>query len=71
MYFLGSSLQKTVSFDLQSFTVRVKYIALSYAEIIHDTESQSLETIENPSFSHTYIRGEQPTASTVSTSNNT
>ena len=44
--------------------------ALSYTEIIHDTESQSLENIENP-FSNTHTRREQPTASTASTSNNT
>ena len=51
------------------FTDRVKDIALSYTEIIHDTEDQSLESIENYSFSQT--RSKQPTASTASTSNNT
>ena len=56
---------------MESFTERVKDIALSYTEIIHDTESQSLENIENPSFSNTHTRREQPTASTASTSNNT
>ena len=67
--FLDPRFKRTVSFDLESFTERVKDIALSYTEIIHDTEDQSLETIENQSFSHT--RREQPTASTASTSNNT
>ena len=66
--FLDPRFKKTVSFDLQSFTERVKDIALSYTEIIHDTESQSLENIENPSFSNTHTRRELPTAST---SNNT
>ena len=51
---------------MQSFTERVKDIVLSYTEIIHDTESQSLDTIENLSFSNTHTRREQPT-----TSNNT
>ena len=44
---------------------------LSYTEIIHDTESQSLENIENPSFSNTHTRREQPTTSTASTSRET
>ena len=55
---------------MDSFTDRVKDIALSYTEIIHDTEDQSLETIENQSFSHT--RREQPTSTaSTSRSNNT
>ena len=67
--FLDPRFKKSVQFDMGSFTDRVKDIALSYTEIIHDTEDQSLENIENQSFSHT--RREQPTASTASTSNNT
>ena len=69
--FLDPRFKKKVSFDLPSFTERVKDIALSYTEIIHDTESQSLGNIENPSFSNTHTRREQPTTSTASTSRET
>ena len=41
-------------------------LALSYAEIFYNTESRSLDTIENAAFSNTHTRREQPT-----TSNNT
>merc|ERR1711872_454955 len=51
---------------LPSFTERVKDIALSYSEIIHDTQSQTLQNIQN---SHT--RREEPTSSTTSTSEDT
>ena len=72
MYFLGSLLQKTVDFDLDSFTDRVKDIALSYTEIIHATEDQNLENIENQSFAHSHTRREQPTSTaSTSRSNNT
>ena len=64
--FLDPRLKTTVSIDMQSFTERVKDFAMSYTEIINDTESQSLDTIENASFSNTHTRREQPT-----TSNNT
>ena len=57
---------------MPSFTERVKYIALRYTEIFHDTESQSLGNIKNPSFSNTHTRREQqPTTSTASTSRET
>ena len=64
--FLDPRLKKTVSIDVESFTERVKDFAVSYAEVIHDTESQSLDTIGNAAFSNTHTRREQPT-----TSNNT
>ena len=64
--YLDPRFKKSVHCDLPSFTERVKDIALSYTEIIHDTQSQSLENIEN---SHT--RREQPTSSTASTSKQT
>ena len=54
---------------MDSFTDKVKDIALSYTEIIHDTEDQSLENIENQSFTHTRREQPTPTAST-SRSNN-
>ena len=62
--FLDPHLKKTVSIDVESFTERVKDFAVSYAEVIHDTESQSLDTIENAAFSNTHTRREQPTTST-------
>ena len=52
---------------MMAFTDRVKYIVLSYTEIIHATEDQSLENIENESFAHT--RREKPIS--TSKSNNT
>ena len=55
-----------------AFTDRVKDIVLSYTEIIHATEDQALENIENESFAHT--RREEPTSTstaTASTSINT
>ena len=61
--FLDPRLKTTVSIDMQSFTERVKDFAMSYTEIIHDTESQSLDTIENAAFSNTHTRREQATAS--------
>ena len=64
--FLDPRHKNTVSIDMESFTERVKNFAMSYAEIINDTESQSLDTIENAAFSNTHTRREQPT-----TSNNT
>ena len=68
--FLDPRLKKSVEFDTAAFTVRVKDIVLSYAEIIHGTE----ENIENESFAHT--RREEPTSTstataTASTSRNT
>ena len=57
--YLDPRFKKSVHCDLPSFTERVKDIALSYTEIIHDTQSQSLQNIQN---SHT--RREQPTPST-------
>ena len=57
--YLYPRFKKSVQCDLPSFTERVKDIALSYTEIIHDTQSQSLQNIHN---SHT--RREQPTSST-------
>ena len=72
MYFLGSSVKETVHFDMDSFTDRVKDIALSYTEIIHATEDQNLENIENQSFAHSRTRREQPTSTAfTSKSNNT
>ena len=70
MFFLGSKIKKSVHFDMVAFTDRVKDIVLSYTEIIHATEDQSLENIENESFAHT--RRDKP-ISTISTSksNNT
>ena len=69
--FLDPRFKKNFSFDLPSFTERIKDIALSYTEIIHDTKSQSLENLENPSFSNKHTRREQPTTWTVSTSRET
>ena len=66
--FLDPRFKKSVEFDTDAFTVRVKDIVLSYAEIIHGTE----ENIENESFAHT--RREEPTSTstaTASTSRNT
>ena len=57
---------------MESFTERVKDIALRYTEIINDTQSQSLGNIENGLFSNTHTRREQPTTtSTASTSKET
>ena len=66
--FLDPHFKKKVAFDLPSFIERVKEIVLSYTQIIHDSESQSLENIENPSFSNTHTRRVEAIAST---SNNT
>ena len=60
--FLDPRLKKSVEFDTAAFTVRVKDIVLSYAEIIHGTE----ENIENESFAHT--RREEPTSTSTATS---
>ena len=64
--YLDPRFKKSVHCDLPSFTERVKDIALSYTEIIHDTQSQTLQNIQN---SHT--RREEPTSSTASTSKDT
>ena len=61
--FLDPRLKKSVEFDTAAFTVRVKDIVLSYAEIIHGTE----ENIE--SFAHT--RREPTSTSTATTSAST
>ena len=68
--FLDPRLKKDFHIDMVAFTDRVKDIVLSYTEIIHATEDQSLENIENESFAHT--RRDKP-ISTISTSksNNT
>ena len=50
--------KKSVHCDLPSFTDRVKDIALSYTEIIHDTQSQSSQNI------HSHTRRKEPTPST-------
>ena len=44
--FLDPRLKKSVHFDMGAFTDRVKDIVLSYTEIIHATEDQTLENIE-------------------------
>ena len=59
--FLDPRLKKSVEFETDAFTERVKDIVLSYAEILHGTE----EHIENESFAHT--RRDKP-ISTISTS---
>ena len=64
--YLDPRFKKSVHCDLPSFTERVKDIALSYTEIIHDTQSQSLQNIHN---SHT--RREESISSTASTSKDT
>ena len=53
---------------MESFTDRVKDIALSYTEIIHATEDQNLENFENQSFAHCHTRREQPSTSKSNTS---
>ena len=63
--FLDPRFKKDVHIDMVAFTDRVKDIVLSYTEIIHATEDQSLENIENESFAHT--RRDKP-ISTISTS---
>ena len=62
--FLDPRFKKSVEFDMGSFVDRVKDIVISYTEIIHPTENQTLENIENESFAHT--RREKPISTSKS-----
>ena len=52
-----------------SFVDRVKDIVISYTEILHAAEDQTLEDIENDSFAQT--RREKPISTSTSKSSNT
>ena len=56
--YLDPRFKNYVECHLPSFTDRVKDIALSYTEIIHDTQSQSSQNI------HSHTRRKEPTPST-------
>ena len=45
--FLDPRFKKSVEFDMGSFVDKLKNIVISYTEIIHATDDQTLENIEN------------------------
>ena len=59
-----------IDIDSQAFIDRVTNIAMNYTEIIQGTESQGLQNIENPAFTHTRRKEPQASSNTGENQNN-